>query len=67
MTHTWGRSYINCQSKSIYDMRYNLMFIPGPLKTIDVPLHFKHRGAIKETGISANYPVCSAFTVLTKQ
>lgn len=48
-------------------MGYNLVFILGPLNTIDVPLHFIHRGAIKETGISANYPVCSAFTVLTKQ
>lgn len=43
------------------------MFIPGPLSAIDVPPHFKHQGAIKGTGISANHPVCSAFTVLTKQ
>lgn len=48
-------------------MRYNLMFIPGPLNAIDVSSYFKHRGAIKEMGISANYSLCSAFTVLTKQ
>lgn len=34
--------YINCQSKSIHNMRYDLMFIPGPLNTIDVPPHFEH-------------------------
>lgn len=66
MTHTFSGSTL-IVSQGVRNMRYNLMFIPGPLNTIAVPPHFKHRGAIKKMGISANYPACSALTVLTKQ
>lgn len=66
MTPTLGGSTL-IVSQGVQNTRYDLTFIPGPLNTIAVPPHFKHWGAIEKTEISANYPACSARTVLTKQ
>lgn len=56
--------YVTCQSRNVKD---NLMLMLFRTNAIYVPLHLNTERAIKEMGISANYPLCSAFTVLTKQ
>lgn len=55
--------YITCQSRNVKE--FNARVIQN--KCYVCSTAFKYGRAIKEMGISANYPLCSAFTVLTKQ